>query len=95
MTTTSRFDFGSGLDPDPAYQWDTKRQLFSLAEVHALPSAVLFLLKFAEGEGIAFGSVCLSVCLFVRTEFSCFSPQLVGGLRRHFHHRCFYSLGVF
>ena len=41
MTRTSRFDFGSGPDPDPAYQWDTKRKLFSLAEVCALPSDVL------------------------------------------------------
>uniref|UniRef100_A0A8C4NNP6 adenylate cyclase n=1 Tax=Eptatretus burgeri TaxID=7764 RepID=A0A8C4NNP6_EPTBU len=32
-------------DPDPAYQGDTKRKLFSLAEVCALPSVVL-LLKF-------------------------------------------------
>ena len=39
---TSRLDFGSCLDPDPAYQWDrdTKCKLFSLMEVCALPSAV-------------------------------------------------------
>ena len=30
MTRTSRFDFGSGPDTDPAYQWDTKRKLFSV-----------------------------------------------------------------
>ena len=43
MTRTSRLDFGSGLDPDtdPAYQWDAKRKLFSLAEVHARPNAAL------------------------------------------------------
>ena len=35
-------DFGSGPDPDPAYQWDTKCKLFSLAELCALPSVVLF-----------------------------------------------------
>ena len=33
---TSGFDFGLGLDPDPTYQWDTKRKLFSLADVCAL-----------------------------------------------------------
>ena len=40
MTRTSRLDFV--LDPDAflAYQWDTKRKLFSLAEVCAPPSAV-------------------------------------------------------
>ena len=41
MTRTSRFDFGSGPDADLAYQWDTKNKLFSLAEVFALPSAIL------------------------------------------------------
>ena len=41
MTRTSRFDFGSGPDADPAYKFDTKCKLFSLAEVCALPSAVL------------------------------------------------------
>ena len=38
MTSTSQFDFGSGPDPDPANQWDTKRKLSSLAEVCDLPS---------------------------------------------------------
>uniref|UniRef100_A0A8C4Q1P5 ATPase AAA-type core domain-containing protein n=1 Tax=Eptatretus burgeri TaxID=7764 RepID=A0A8C4Q1P5_EPTBU len=33
VTRTNRFDFGSGLDPDPPYQWDTKCKLFSLVEV--------------------------------------------------------------
>ena len=42
MTRTSQLDFGSGPDADPAYQWDTKHKLFSLAEVGGLPSAVLF-----------------------------------------------------
>ena len=41
MTRTSQFDFGSGLDPDLAYQWDTKCKPFSLTEVCALPSAAL------------------------------------------------------
>jgi len=41
VTRTRRFDFGSGPDGDPAYQWDSKRKLLSLAEVCALPSAVL------------------------------------------------------
>ena len=40
MTRTRRLDFGSGPDPDPAYQWDTKRKLFSLVEVCVLRSAV-------------------------------------------------------
>ena len=29
VTTTSRFDLGSGPDQDPTYQWDTKRDLFT------------------------------------------------------------------
>ena len=33
--------FGLGLDPDPAYQGDTKRKLFSLAEIYTLPSVIL------------------------------------------------------
>ena len=41
MTTTSRLDFGSGLDVDPAYQWDTKHKLFSLAKECAPTSALL------------------------------------------------------
>ena len=40
MRRTSRFDFALGLDADLAYQWDTKRKLFSLAEVYALLNAV-------------------------------------------------------
>ena len=46
MTRTSQFDLGSGLDADLAYQWDTERKLFSLADVRALPSAVLVVLFF-------------------------------------------------
>ena len=41
VKNTNRLDFDEYPDPDPAYQWDTKRKLFSLAEVSALPSAVL------------------------------------------------------
>ena len=41
VTTTSQFDSGSGPNPNPAYQWDTKRKLFSLAEVCTLPSETL------------------------------------------------------
>jgi len=41
MTRTSRFDFGSGTDPEPAFQWDTKCKLFSLVKVSSLPSALL------------------------------------------------------
>ena len=36
----SRLHFGSALGADLTYQWNTKRKLFSLAEVCALPSAV-------------------------------------------------------
>ena len=36
----------NGPDVDPAYQCDTKRKLFSLAEVCALPSAILVLTVF-------------------------------------------------
>ena len=49
------------------------------------------LITLAEEEGIVFGSVCLSLCLFVClsvTELSCFSTQTLIGLRRNFHHRC-------
>ena len=41
-----------GEDPDPAYQWDTKRKLFSLMEVHTPPSAVL-----AASYVLAFGKI--------------------------------------
>ena len=37
MTGTSRFDFGSGPNPDPAYRWDTKRELFTMS---CVPSVV-------------------------------------------------------
>ena len=30
VTRTSWFDFGSGLNPDPAFQWDTKHELFTV-----------------------------------------------------------------
>ena len=41
MTLTRRFDFGKGPDPDPTFQWDTKRKLFSLVKVCDPQSAVL------------------------------------------------------
>ena len=41
MTRTSRFGFSSGLDPDPARHWDTKRKQLRLVEVGAQPGAVL------------------------------------------------------
>ena len=40
VTRTIRIDFGSDPDLDPAYQWDTKCKLFSLAEVCALSNEV-------------------------------------------------------
>ena len=46
VTKISRFDYSSGPDPDPAYQCNTKRQLFSLVEVCALSSAVLDIFVF-------------------------------------------------
>ena len=39
-TRTNGFYFGYDWDADPAYQWDIKCKLFSLAEVCARPSAV-------------------------------------------------------
>ena len=39
--------------------------------------------------------VRLFVCLFVRTELSCFTPQLLVGLRRNFHHWCNYLCRMF
>ena len=41
VTRTSRFDFGSGLDPDPDNQWDIKCKLVSLVEVCTLMNVVL------------------------------------------------------
>ena len=41
MTRTIRLGFGEGPDPDPAYQWDTKRKVFSLAEVCTPPSVIV------------------------------------------------------
>ena len=41
VTRTSWFDFGSGLDP--AYQWDTKHELFSVVEECSLLRAILVL----------------------------------------------------
>ena len=43
MTKTRGFDFGSGPDSCLAYRWDTKRELFRLREVCALPRAILLL----------------------------------------------------
>jgi len=42
VTITGQFDFGSGTDPDLAYQWETKCKLFSLAKVCALPLQSVF-----------------------------------------------------
>ena len=41
-TRTSSFDFDSGLDPDPDFRCNTKRKLFSIAEVRTPPSTILF-----------------------------------------------------
>ena len=41
MRRTSGLYFDEDLDADPAHQWDTKRKLFSMAEVYGPPSAVL------------------------------------------------------
>ena len=41
MTITIWLNFSSGKNPDLAYQWVTKRKLISLAELCALPSALL------------------------------------------------------
>ena len=63
--------------------------------LHKLDVGLIFILAEGFGEGIAFGSVCLSVGLFIRTELSCFSPQPLVGLRRNFHHCCDYSCRMF
>ena len=46
VTRTRGLDFGSGPDADPACQWDQKRKLFCLAEVCALPRAILVLFEY-------------------------------------------------
>ena len=51
MTRTSGLDFGS----DPAHQWDTKRKLFSLAEVDAPPSAVIVVVLECHDNKPVFG----------------------------------------
>ena len=55
MTRTSRFDFGSGPNPDPTYLWDIKHKLLSLVEVCALPSAVLV-------NHVKYTDLCWSPC---------------------------------
>ena len=37
----SQLNFSSGPNPDPAYQWDTKRKLISMVEVYSSLSALL------------------------------------------------------
>jgi len=79
VTRMSRFDFGSGLDPDPASQWDAKRKLFSLVEVCAPPSAVLV----CNATANTFMIMCRSCTLKkeqhdVSTMFSCtFAHQTI------------------
>ena len=67
MTKTSALDFGS----NPAHQWDTKRELFNLAEVFCSTECHCTLFCFAKCHSMSdfHYSVCLSVCLFV-----CLSP---------------------
>ena len=70
MTRTSRFDFGSDQDTDPTFQWETKRKLFSVAEVCAPPSAVLvnnpvFIVFFSPLMGSPVWCCHLNVCMYV------------------------------
>ena len=48
VTRTSRLYFRSGPNTDLTHQWDTKRKLFSLVEVCALPSAILVLICYVR-----------------------------------------------
>ena len=50
VTRTSQLGIVSSPDPDPAYQWDTKRKLFNLAEVCAQPSTVLVLIAITKSH---------------------------------------------
>ena len=70
MTRTSGLDFGS----DPAHQWDTKCELFHLAEACALPSAVLLcpVLPSCHSERF-FSFVCLSAQNFRVFLHNCLS----------------------
>ena len=48
---TSRFNFGSNpiqIGHSTGHQWDPKRKLFSLVEVHALTSAILVNYSFIQ-----------------------------------------------
>ena len=47
---TSWFDFAKGLDPDVACQWDAKHKPLILADVCALPSALLVERMFPPGQ---------------------------------------------
>ena len=59
MTARSGLDFAL----DPAHQWDTKRELCHLAEVCALPSAVLLCAVLLSCHSVSdFSFVCLFVC---------------------------------
>ena len=60
-----------------------------------LPLVSNFIVTLAGGESVAFGPGCLSVYLFVRTDLLYFSPQLLIGLKRNFHHRSDYSCIIF
>ena len=69
-----RFESGSDSDTDPAYQWDTKRKLFSLVEVYTLLSAVL-VTSTTEGEG---GYVFTPFCLLIAGILQISAIMLVG-----------------
>ena len=62
MTKTSQFDFVSGQDPDPAYQWDTICKRFNLAEVCTLPSTVPVLILSLSSLRL---TSLVSLCTFI------------------------------
>ena len=72
VTRANWCDFSDYSDPDPAYLWDTKRKLFSLPGVCALPSVVLVVLFWFSYFGMsakditilkyAIWCLCLSDC---------------------------------
>ena len=71
MTRMSQLNFSSGLNPDPAYKWDTKLKLISLAEGCALPSAFLVYILvnmivlqvcFSKKEALEYFGMNLGLC---------------------------------
>ena len=65
MTRTSQLNYTSGQIPDPADKWDTKGKLISLAEVRALPSALLVMISYRTSSSFkAFHHFFPELCAF-------------------------------